>query len=392
MGAVNEQPKKSASAVFLTPREQAVAADTLAGYALPAHRADAETGADMLLCMTGGSALTIDQYRRIFRQKRELPNLFLLLTGIAYLILFTWIVGYSAHDSTMLLTGILLYAAALIGAIVQIGRYKARHNRSRYVTARCKGDVADMVIEIYADRAVKTSSRGQTVIRFAEADILYEWQDLLCLRRGNHIIAWRSDDLTEAQAALIRKLVYARIEPERRCFFERLQFACDMARPIPEVTAITPQVQLFYQPPARKKAAACRVHVKRAIGLMACIAVPPTLVIATCFEIIGIHLVDTVLMWLMLTAGSLLLMWLLMLLTWRPDEQSIPAMLTVTDTGVAIVRRDMTVFFLRGDIEWRYTEHGIWLTVPNETFWIHLRDISDPPMLQAMLPPRRTMK
>ncbi len=390
MGTVNEQPHRPSSAFFSSDEQQA--AQILAGYALPAYRLDAETGADMLLCMTGGTPLTIDQYRRIFHQKWQLPNLFLLLTGISYLMLFTWMIGYSAHDSTMMLTGILLYAVALIGAIVQISHYKARHNRKRYINARCKGDVADMVIEIYADRAVKTSSRGQTIIRFAEADMLYEWQDMLCLRHGHHVIAWRAADLTEPQAALIRKLVYARIQPERRCFFERLEFGCDMAQPIPPVTAITPQVQLFYQPPAPKKAAACRTHVKRAIGLMACIAMPPVLVIATCFEITGIHLVDVVLFWLVLTAGSLILMWLLMLISYRPDENTIPAMLTVTDTGVAIVRRDMTVFFLRGDIDWRYTEHGIWLTVPNETFWIHLKDISDPAMLQAMLPPRRTMK
>lgn len=390
MGTVNEQPKKRLPSAFLSPEQQHMADNMLSGYALPAFRADAETGADMLLCMTGGTPLTIDQYRRIFRQKREVPNLMLLLMAISYLILFTWVIGYS-WDYASMLTGILLYAVALIGAIVQLGRYRTRYNRQRYYAARCKGDVADAVMEIYTDRAVKTSARGQTVIRFREADMLYEWPDMLCLRCGHYLIAWRSADLTESQAALIRKLVYARIEPARRCFFGKLQYACDLPKPIPEMPDKETQVHMIYQPVPKKKRIVCRDRVKHALPLLACVTVPPTLVIATQFEITGIHMVDIALFWLAVTAGAAVLMWLLQMLAYRPDERQIPALLSVTDTGIAIVRGDMTMFFLRSDMDYRYTEHGLWIMVPNETFWIHLKDISDPATLQAMLP-RRAMK
>lgn len=363
----------------------------LSGYDLPPYRPDAETGADMLLCMTAGTPLTIDQFKRIFRQKREIPNLVMIMTGIAYAILFTWMIAYSVDDR-MALTGALMYGIAVIGIVLQVLGYCRRHNRKRYVVARCKGDVTESVTEIYTDRAVKTSERGQTVIRFSEADALYEWADMLCLRRGNHIIVWRSTDLTAPQVALIRKLVYARIDPSRRCFFERLQAWCEMTRPLPNIVTPAPQVPMFYQPPAKKPVKVCFENVKRAIWLLVFTALPPALVVATSWEITGIHLIDIVLFWAGMAAFAAVMMWLLMLLTYHPFEQQIPALLTVTDSGVAIVRRDMTVFFLRGDIEWRYTEHGIWITVPNETFWIHLKDISDPAMLQAILPPRRTMK
>ena len=107
MGTSNQPSAERPRSAFLRKHERAAAAMALAAYALPPYRPDAETGGDMVLCMTAATPLTIDQFKRIFRQKREIPNLVMLMTGIAYLILFTWMIAYSA-DNTVALTGGLL--------------------------------------------------------------------------------------------------------------------------------------------------------------------------------------------------------------------------------------------------------------------------------------------
>ncbi len=387
-----KRPKLNSLSAHRLKQDRETAEQMLAPYRFVPFRPDADAPGTVaqLLCMSGSTPMTLEQYRRVFRQKRIMANVMLAAVGISYLLLFGWVLGY-AWDQISQLTGVLLYAIAFIGAITQISRYRARYHRGRYEAARCKGDVADAVLEIYQDRAVKTSDRGQTVIRFADADGLYEWRDMICLRHGRHVIAWRAADLTEAQVELIRKLLYARIDESRRVFFSRLQPRRDMVRPLPEIVPPTEQVQMIFQPATTDKWKICRKQCFEWMVLLACATLVTVLIVASLFEITGVHLIDIVLFFGLFYAGAVGLLWLLTVMDYRISQRDIPALLSVTDTGIAIMRNDMTVFFLKRDIQWRYTAGGVWIFVPHETFWISWNDISDGTLLQAMLPrPQRT--
>lgn len=382
-----KRPKPNTWSMQRLAHERETQDATLAAYQLPAFRKDADSPATtaQLLCTSSATPMTLDQYRRVFRTGRLMGNIFLALFGISYLLLFGWVLSY-AWDQAAILTNVMLYAIGFLVVIWQISRHRARYHVGRYESARCKGDVADAVLEIYQDRAVKTSERGQTVIWFFEADGLYEWRDMLCLRKGNHVIAWRAADLTEAQVGLIRKLIYARIDRTRRVFFSRLQSRRDMVRPLSDIEPPTEQVQMIYQPPAANKWTRARRRVSENAVLTGCATLSVVLVIASVFEITGIHLIDIVLFFALFYAATLALLWMLTVLTDTEDERDIPALLSVTDTGIAVTRRDKTVFFLKRDIEWRYTATGVWILIPQDTFWIRFSDISDGQMLQAMLP------
>ena len=382
-----KRPKPNTWSEQRLAHERETANTLLAPYKLPPFRKDADTPETpaQLLCVSGSTPMTLDQYRRVFRAKRLMGNILLALFGLSYLLLFGWVITY-AWDKAAMLTNILLYAAAFIVTIWQLSRHRMRYHTGRYEAARCKGDVADAVLEIYQDRAVKTSERGQTVIWFCEADGLYEWRDMLCLRCGTHVIAWRAADLTEAQVDLIRKLLYARIDRNRRVFFSRLQPRRDMVRPLPDIIPPTEQVQMIYQPPAQTRSTRVRRRVAENAVLTASATAAVTLIVASVFEITGIHLIDIVLFFGLFYGAALASLWALTVLTDTEEERDIPALLAVTDTGIAVTRRDRTVFFLKRDIEWRYTASGVWIVVPQETFWIRSSDISDGQMLHMMLP------
>lgn len=383
-----KRPKPNSWSVQRLAHEREQEQTALAPYQLPAFRKDADSpiAPAQLLCTSGATPMTPDQYRRIFRAKRVMGNLFLALFGIAYLLLFGLVLSYAWDDASRL-TNTLLYGSTFVFALWQLSRHRARYHTGRYEAARCKGDVADAVIEIYQDRAVKTSERGQTVIWFREADGLYEWRDMLCLRQGSHVIAWRAADLTEAQVGLIRKLLYARIDRDRRVFFSRLQFRRDMVRPLPDPTVLTEQVQMIYRPPAITKTARIRRRVAEHAPLTASATMAVVLVIASVFEITGIHLIDIVLFFALFYGGANVLLWGIAALTDTEEERDVPALLAVTDTGLAITRRDKTVFFLKHDIEWRYAATGLWIIVPQETFWIRLTDTSNEQLLRMLLTP-----
>ena len=382
-----KRPKPNTLSVQRLAAERETANALLARYKLPPFRpgADSPELPAQLLCTSGSTPMTLDQYRRVFRQRRLMVNLILALLGISYLLLFGWVISYT-WDNVSMLTNVLLYAAAFLNGLIQLSRMVARNSRGRYEAARCKGDVADAVLEIYQDRAVKTSERGQTVIRFDQADALYEWRDMLCLRADNHVIAWRAADLTEPQVELIRKLLYARIDARRRVFFSRLQSRRDMVRPLPDMFSPAEQVQMIYQPSAATAKKRVRRRCRELTPVLISAVMVAVLIVASIFEITGIHLIDIVLFFSVFFAISEWLMWALLVLTDEREERDIPALLAVTDTGIAITRRDRTVFFLKRDIEWRYAATGVWIFVPHETFWISSNDISDGALLQLMLP------
>jgi len=265
----------------------------LAPYQLPPYRkgADSPETYAQLLCTTTSTPMTQDQYRRVFRVGRRVGNLLSALVGISYLLLLGWVISYT-WDTASLLTNVLLYAVAFIAAVIPISRQWVRSPRGRYEAARCKGDAADAVIEIYQDRAVKTSVRGHTVIYFREADGLYEWRDMLCLRVDRHVIAWRAADLTNAQVALIRKLVYARIDRNRRVFYGRLQPRRDLVRPLPETVAMPDGIRMIYQPKKLTFKEKVRRRQQELVLPTVSATLVVTLIIASLFEISGIHLID----------------------------------------------------------------------------------------------------
>ena len=355
---------------------------------LPAYRGVQPPDAGFPAVTTAAFPLTATQMNRVFRADNAVMMIVAAAYAAAFLMLPAWISTYAADKQTLFTAWIYFIVSVAVLAIWTI-RHRHRFDTARYAAARCKGDVTAGKIEIFADRAVKTTAVGQTVLRFADVDTLHETSDLLWIRQDDQIIGWRAADLTPEQADMVRRLVYSRVPPAKRVYRGTLTGGRDAVCPLPEKPPMPDHTEMTYRPRRASPYRRAAEHTRRWIVPLGSATLAAAVLVAEMNFLTDIYFLDVFAYFILLLAGAAALFWLLSWLCYRPTPHDRPAQIAVTATGVIILRGASTVSFQKGDIAWAYGDDGLTLSVPHETFVVPWSDMADREAVTGFLPTQR---
>lgn len=307
-----------------------------------------------------GTGLTMAQFERTCPRgtTRWLMASLVTLLSILGVAAFGLAAGYVGMIESSFLGFVLLAALAL--AVVAGRQNAAREQRAArqawqvYVAGAGDG----LTTVWYSDRVEQFSTRRRDVLTFSHATCYTEYEDMLVLQDGAHMIALRAADLTPEQAQLVYERICTAVPPQRQFMHGRFYATRETPTPPPFSTAAPVQYERFSYPAPQKGTVGLPGSL---LSWLLSASVVLASLLTALFLVTPYFLLDFFLFFaaLFLPAAAVALLW-----TRKPRRPDVTVTLTFTGEGLLIEREGVAQFVEAADVHARRTDNGATLFTP----------------------------